>query len=126
MSPRGIAVCLDRSNDRLVAAFAVALRERREAAGTTRKDLTERDDVSARLISSLETGRRQPSPIALSAISGGVGVSITRIVEDLKERLVNDRPDSFGSRNSSPQRRGTSPDRRRESLGAPASLPHPP
>ncbi|MCP5389843.1 MAG: helix-turn-helix transcriptional regulator [Novosphingobium sp.] len=88
-----MAVRMDRSNDRLVAAFAAVLRERREAAGMTQEDLAERADVSARFISFLETGRRQPSLSALSAISSGLGVSMTTIVADLEERLGGDRPD---------------------------------
>lgn len=88
-----MAVRMDRSNDRLVAAFAAVLRERREAAGMTQEDLAERADVSARFISFLETGRRQPSLSALSAISGGLGVRMSVMIAELEERLVGDRPD---------------------------------
>jgi transcriptional regulator with XRE-family HTH domain len=88
-----MAVRMDRSNDRLVAAFAAVLRERREAAGMTQEDLAERADVSARFVSFLETGRRQPSLSALSAISAGLGVRMSVMIAELEERLVGDRPD---------------------------------
>ena len=79
---------MERSNERLVAAFAGVLRERRERAGLTQEDLAERADVSARFVSYLETGRRQPTLTALAALSSGMGVSMSEIVRDLEERYV--------------------------------------
>ncbi|MFD1912489.1 helix-turn-helix transcriptional regulator [Halodurantibacterium flavum] len=53
---------MDRRNDLLlVTAFADTLRETRQAASLAQEDLAERADVSARFISFLETGKRQPS-----------------------------------------------------------------
>lgn len=78
---------MDWSDDRLVAAFAAVLRERREAAGMPQEDLAGRAEVSARFISFLETGKRQPSLSALAAISAGLGVSMTVMMADLEERL---------------------------------------
>jgi transcriptional regulator with XRE-family HTH domain len=66
---------MERSNDRLVAAFAGVLRERRERA-----------NVSARFVSFLETGRRQPSLSALASLSSGLGISMTDIVSELEAR----------------------------------------
>lgn len=84
---------MERSNDRLVAAFAGLLRERRERAGLTQEDLAERADVSARFISFLETGRRQPSLSALAALSTGIGTSMTDLVAELEERYREAMPD---------------------------------
>lgn len=81
---------MDRSNERLVAAFAAVLRERRERAGLTQEELAERADVSARFVSFLETGKRQPSLSALSAISVGLDISMTVIVADIEKRLLID------------------------------------
>ncbi len=84
---------MERSNERLVAAFAGVLRERRERAGLTQEDLAERADVSARYVSFLETGRRQPTLTALAALSAGVGVSMAEMVRDIEQRYVAaDRP----------------------------------
>jgi transcriptional regulator with XRE-family HTH domain len=77
---------MERSNDRLVAAFAGVLRERRERAGLTQEDLAERANVSARFVSFLETGRRQPSLSALASLSSGLGISMTDIVSELEAR----------------------------------------
>lgn len=82
---------MERSNERLVAAFAGVLRERRERAGLTQEDLAERADVSARHVSLLETGRRQPTLTALAALSAGIGVSMSEMVRDLEQRYVADR-----------------------------------
>lgn len=65
---------INRQNEHLVAAFAVTLSERREQAQLTQEELAERADVSARFISFLETGRRQPSLSALQALSIGLGI----------------------------------------------------
>jgi transcriptional regulator with XRE-family HTH domain len=77
---------MDRRNDRLVLAFAGVLRERRTRAGLSQEELAARADVSARFISFVETGRRQPSLSALAALSTGVGASMTDMVAELEER----------------------------------------
>lgn len=84
---------MERSNERLVAAFAGVLRERRERAGLTQEDLAELADISARHVSFLETGRRQPTLTALAALSTGVGVSMAEMVQDIEDRyLAPDHP----------------------------------
>ena len=82
-----MAVRMDRFNDMLVAAFATVLRNKREGAGLTQEDLAERADVSARFISFLENGRRQPTLSALAALSGGLGISMHELVGEVEGRL---------------------------------------
>ncbi|MCA0272258.1 MAG: helix-turn-helix transcriptional regulator [Proteobacteria bacterium] len=77
---------MDRSNDKLVAAFAAVLRDRRERAGLTQEDLAERADVSARFISFLENGRRQPTLSALAALSTGIGANMVDVIGDVEAR----------------------------------------
>ncbi|MEQ8903446.1 MAG: helix-turn-helix transcriptional regulator [Roseovarius sp.] len=77
---------MDRQNDSLIAAFAVALSEERQKAGLTQEELAERADVSARFISFLETGRRQPSLSTLHALSLGLCISMQDLVATV-ERL---------------------------------------
>jgi transcriptional regulator with XRE-family HTH domain len=91
-----MAVRMDRSNDRLVAAFAAVLRERRENAGLTQEDLAERADVSARFISFLENGRRQPSLSALAALSDGVGASMSEFIGAVEGRYRGEDADLPG------------------------------
>ncbi|WP_093120747.1 helix-turn-helix domain-containing protein [Salinihabitans flavidus] len=71
---------MDRQNESLVAAFAAALSEQREQAHLTQEELAERADVSARFISFLETGRRQPSLSTLYALSMGLRISMQDLV----------------------------------------------
>ncbi|MFU8865702.1 MAG: helix-turn-helix domain-containing protein [Rhodobacterales bacterium] len=71
---------MDRQNDSLIAAFAVALSEERQKAGLTQEELADRADVSARFISFLETGRRQPSLSTLHALSLGLRISMQDLV----------------------------------------------
>jgi transcriptional regulator with XRE-family HTH domain len=78
---------MDRINETLVTAFATSLREARIRAGLTQEELAERADVSVRFISFLETGRRQPSLSALSAVSAGLGLSLSELIAAV-ERTV--------------------------------------
>ncbi|MEI4261545.1 helix-turn-helix domain-containing protein [Roseovarius sp. D0-M9] len=71
---------MDRQNEQLVAAFAAALSEGREQSRLTQEELAARADVSARFISLLETGRRQPSLSALHALSLGLGVRMQDLI----------------------------------------------
>ena len=75
---------MNRQNERLVAAFAIALAELREQAGLTQEQLAERADVSARFISFLENGHRQPSLSALHALSRGMGIRMRDLVDNLE------------------------------------------
>ena len=78
---------MERSNSALVAAFATTLREERLRLGLTQEDLADRADVSARFISFLETGRRQPSLSALAAVSKGLGLSMSTLTANVEKRL---------------------------------------
>ncbi len=80
---------MDRSNEQLVIAFAAVLRDFRERAGLTQEQLAERADVSARFISLLETGKRQPSLSALAALSDGLGVPMSEIIVALETRVTS-------------------------------------
>jgi transcriptional regulator with XRE-family HTH domain len=75
-----MAIRMDRQNDSLIAAFAVALSEERQKAGLTQEELADRADVSARFISFQETGRRQPSLSTLHALSLGLCISMQDLV----------------------------------------------
>ncbi|VVT16290.1 DNA-binding protein [Roseovarius sp. EC-HK134] len=81
---------MDRQNDSLIAAFAVTLSEERQKAGLTQEELAERADVSARFISFLETGRRQPSLSTLHALSKGLRMQMQDLVAKLERHHDKD------------------------------------
>ncbi|EDM30585.1 DNA-binding protein [Roseovarius sp. TM1035] len=89
---------MDRQNDSLIAAFAVTLYEERQKAGLTQEELAERADVSARFISFLETGRRQPSLSTLHALSKGLRISMQDLVAEIER---NHDTDSVGPKAAS-------------------------
>ena len=81
---------MDRQNESLVAAFAAALSEEREKAALTQEELAERADVSARFISFLETGRRQPSLSTLHALSKGLRISMQDLMAAVERHYETD------------------------------------
>ena len=78
---------MERSNSALVAAFATTLREERLRLGLTQEDLAEKAEISARFVSFLETGRRQPSLSALAAVSKGLGLPLSTLAAAVEKRL---------------------------------------
>lgn len=76
----GMANRVDLQNETIVAAFSVALSGEREKAQLTQEELAERADVSARFISFLETGRRQPSLSTLYALSKGLRITMQDLI----------------------------------------------
>lgn len=81
---------MDRQNETLIAAFATALSEQREKARLTQEELAERADVSARFISFLENGRRQPSLSTLHALSKGLRISMQDLVAEIEHHHKTD------------------------------------
>lgn len=81
---------MGRQNDSLIAAFAVTLLDERQKAGLTQEELAERADVSARFISFLETGRRQPSLSTLHALSKGLCMQMQDLVAEIERHHDKD------------------------------------
>lgn len=77
---------MDRKNERLVNAFAAALRAARHDAGMTQEDLADRAEVSVRFISQLETGKRQPSLSALEAVCRGLGMPMSALISAVERQ----------------------------------------
>ena len=81
---------MERSNPNLLAAFAEALRRCRHEASLSQEELAARADLSARHISFLETGKRQPSLTVLAALSRGLGMSLAQFAEVIDAGLHSD------------------------------------
>lgn len=87
-----MAVCMERSNQRLAAAFGVALRQERERAGLTQEQLAERADISARFVSFLETGRRQPSLSAIEVLCGALEIQMAELLKVVEAAYLVELP----------------------------------
>lgn len=77
---------MERSNQTILQAFAEALRQCRREAGLSQEELAARAELSARHISFLETGKRQPSLAVLHALTLGLGMSLTQFAEAIESR----------------------------------------
>ena len=77
---------MERTNDKLVAAFAEVLRQRRVAAGLSQEELAHRADVSTRFVSFLETRRRQPTLTAFAALATGLGMSLSGLADEVEQQ----------------------------------------
>lgn len=77
---------MERSTQTILEAFAGALRECRREAGLSQEELAARAELSARHISFLETGKRQPSLAVLHSLSLGLGISLTQFAETIERR----------------------------------------
>jgi len=64
------------------------IKELRALQSLTQEELADRAGVSVRFISFIETGRRQPSLSALAAISAGLGISMSAMIESAEERYL--------------------------------------
>ena len=65
--------------------LAALLRERREAAGMSRRDLADASGLSYPYISQLETAYRLPSPKAMQALARVLEVPVTELFEALPQ-----------------------------------------
>lgn len=81
---------MERSNQNLLDAFAEALRQCRHEAGLSQEELAARADLSARHISFLETGKRQPSLTVLAALSRGLGMNLAQFAEVIEGKVCPD------------------------------------
>jgi len=86
------------------ARFKDFVRRRREALGITQRELARRSQVKQPLIAAIESGLRQPSASALSALSAALALRPSRAlaawkteVQELFERRGLPPPRVFGS-----------------------------
>lgn len=77
---------MERTNDKLVAAFADVLRQHRVAAGLSQEELAHRAEVSTRFVSFLETRRRQPTLTAFASLATGLGMPLSKLAEQVELR----------------------------------------
>lgn len=78
---------MERKNPAVVDAFAHVLKECRAGAGMSQEDLAGRTELSARHISFLETGARQPSLTVLVALAAGLEISLAELCTRLERAM---------------------------------------
>jgi transcriptional regulator with XRE-family HTH domain len=78
---------MDRVNSELVGVFAQVIVEARAQAGLSQEALAERANISTRHVSYLENGKRQPTLTVLLAVSIGLGVPMSELLQRVEARL---------------------------------------
>lgn len=79
---------MERKNEKLIAAFAKALRERRKAVGLSQEELAFRTELSMSYISLLETKNRQPTLTVIAALAKELGLSATELMRDVEANAL--------------------------------------
>lgn len=69
----------------LIAAFAVALRRARNAAGLTQEQVAVKANVDRTFVAFIETSKRQPSLSVICALAYAVGQTPAALVSDTCE-----------------------------------------
>lgn len=67
-------------------ALGMSIKVLRTDRGLERKDLADRAGISYSHLASIETGQKQPSPTALVAIAGALGLRSHELLESVEER----------------------------------------
>lgn len=88
---------MERKNEKLVAAFAKVLKDRRKAAGLSQEELAFCTDLSMSYISLLETKNRQPTLTVMDVLARELGLSLSELVADIAaENIGRDQASSGG------------------------------
>jgi len=74
--------------DKLREQFARILRQKRHELGLSQEELGHRAGLTMRYISLLECNKRQPTISTLFALSGALGVPLSRIIKEIEGELA--------------------------------------
>ncbi|MFC3058035.1 helix-turn-helix domain-containing protein [Paenirhodobacter populi] len=74
---------MERTNAKLIKAFAKVLKRRRRAAGLSQEELAFRTDLSPSYISLLETANRQPTLTVLAELSDRLGIDLPELIAEI-------------------------------------------
>lgn len=75
---------MERKNEKLIAAFAKALKQHRKVASLSQEELAFRTDLSVSFISLLETQNRQPTLTVLAALCEQLDVSMAEFLAEIE------------------------------------------
>lgn len=73
------------------------LRAAREAKGINKADLARLTGLSKSYVGRLESGKQEPSRLALDAIARALGVTVTELLSDKPVANVRERPAPYGA-----------------------------
>lgn len=80
---------MERKNEKLIAAFAKVLRERRRQVGLSQEELAFRTELSMSYISLLETKNRQPTLTVMAGLAKELGITTAEFVWEVEAEAKN-------------------------------------
>ncbi|RMC32859.1 helix-turn-helix domain-containing protein [Paracoccus alkanivorans] len=78
---------MERTNAKLIKAFAKVLKRRRRAAGLSQEELAFRSELSPSYISLLETANRQPTLTVLAELADRLDVGLPELLAEIIAEL---------------------------------------
>lgn len=75
---------MERTNAKLIKAFAKVLKRKRREAGLSQEELAFRSELSPSYISLLETANRQPTLTVLAELANCLGVGLPNLLAEVK------------------------------------------
>ncbi len=78
---------MERTNEKLIWAFAKALKERRKVVGLSQEELAFRSDLSTSYVSLLETRNRQPTLTVMDALARELGLTLAELVRLVESNM---------------------------------------
>lgn len=83
---------MERTNVKLIKAFAKVLKRRRRAAGLSQEELAFRTDLSPSYISLLETANRQPTLTVLAELTDHLGIDLPEFLAEITAEKNGQQP----------------------------------
>lgn len=80
---------MDKSKSQILSAFGRLIKQRRIKLGISQEELGFRANLDRTYISGLERGVRNPSLTALVSLAGGMGISVSELLEHLEVEANN-------------------------------------
>ena len=75
---------MDKSKSQIMTALGRLIKQRRIKLGISQEELGFRSKLDRIYISGLERGVRNPSLTALVSLAGGIGISVSKLLDNLE------------------------------------------
>ncbi|NET41466.1 helix-turn-helix domain-containing protein [Okeania sp. SIO2B3] len=80
---------MDKSKSQILTALGRLIKQRRIKLGISQEELGFRSNLDRTYISGLERGVRNPSLTALVNLAGGMGISVSELLDNLEAEANN-------------------------------------